>query len=310
MSPTLWVLCPLIGEGDNPHLESRSTSRTLFTSFSSGALGGTGQEWRGAGGSRALCQVFGRGRAWQGVVRGYSQWGQEDLEHRFHRLCQQHPGGGGRGGRSGLCVPSPRAWPGPGDPWKAPGRHQGRLPTATSPPCPRSRRGSQTPHPAPGSGWEPGLAALGHLTPHSNPTHSTFKPTSDPIHTGFTPQIHTPFTPQSHWHPHQIHTPCTSHSHPQFTPHAHPNCACSRCIHTTFKPHSHHSHTPFTPQSHQHPRQICTPCTSHSHPTNTPVMPVHAAFTPIHTPNSHLFHTRFTPMHTRSHPIHTEFTSW
>lgn len=38
------VVCPRARAGDRPHLEARSTSRTLFTSFSSGTLGETGQE--------------------------------------------------------------------------------------------------------------------------------------------------------------------------------------------------------------------------------------------------------------------------
>lgn len=43
VTPLPWMVCPLARQGDIPHLETRSTSGTLFTSFSSGTLGERGQ---------------------------------------------------------------------------------------------------------------------------------------------------------------------------------------------------------------------------------------------------------------------------
>lgn len=184
MSPTPCVLCPPGGEGDTPHLEARSTSGTLFTSFSSGTLGGTGQAWSGgAGGSRAPCPVSGCGRG-RPRAGGYSRQGRGDLGHRFHRLCQQRPGeegeeGAQSGPRTALCPPPgwAWAWTRPRDPSKA-GRHRGELPAATSPRCPRSNTAGShrdgIPNTSSRCGLGPGAfpAPLGHLTPHSHPIHT------------------------------------------------------------------------------------------------------------------------------------------
>lgn len=100
MSPAPCVLCPPGGEGDTAHLEARSTSGTLFTSFSSGTLGGTGQAW--SGGGRWLPSPLSGGRVWPWAAAGWGilTAGPGGPWAPVSPSLPAAPWGGGRGGCS------------------------------------------------------------------------------------------------------------------------------------------------------------------------------------------------------------------